>query len=67
MQMFQNLERSMKPGETLKVLCEPCGRRTTWTRTEAIKHCGPDATPADLRWRLTCGGCGVSGRAKVWI
>lgn len=67
MTMFQTLRRSMRAQDTLKILCEACGRRTTWSHGEARTRCGADATPMDIRRRLTCQGCGAEGRARVWI
>ena len=67
MTMFQTLHRSMRSQDTLKLLCEACDRRTTWTHREAVARCGPDATPMDIRRRLKCQGCGAEGRARVWI
>ena len=67
MTMFQNLRRMMGQGGTLKIECEACGRRAIWTQDQAFKRLGPDAIPADIRRRLVCGGCGVAGRAHVWI
>jgi hypothetical protein len=66
MTMFQNLNRSMTGGETLKIACEVCPHRVSWTRTEAIARLGPEATPYDLRRRLTCGVCGAP-RPRVSI
>lgn len=65
--MFQNIHRSLAPSDTLKVQCEPCGHRTTWTYRDAVARCGPDATPSDIRRRLKCKACGAEGRARVWI
>lgn len=67
MTMFQNLNRMMGQGGSLKIECEPCGRRATWSQEEAFKRLGPDATPPDIRRRLVCGDCGIAGRAHVWI
>ena len=65
--MFQTLARTMHPHDTLRIACEGCGRSAGWTRTEAFQRLGPDATPADIRWRLRCDGCGEKGKARVWI
>lgn len=65
-QMFQTLARTMAPADTLKVECG-CGRRTTWTRAQAVKAFGEDASPADIRRRLRCTDCGRSNWATVWI
>lgn len=64
--MFQTLARTMEPSDRLKIACD-CGRRVAWTRSEAFARCGPDTTPADLRRRLRCAGCGLAGQAQVWI
>ena len=65
--MFQNLHRMMGRGGTLKIECEPSGRRVIWTQDQAFTRLGPDATPPDIRRRLVCDGCGTAGRARVWI
>lgn len=65
--MFQTLHRMMAGSATLKIECEACRRRTTWSQDEAFKRLGPDATPYDVRRRLVCGGCGTAGWARVWI
>jgi len=67
MQMFQNLHRTMKSGDQLKIRCEPCGHLVTWSLAEAKAHCGPDATPIDIRRRAKCRQCGAEGRVTVWI
>jgi hypothetical protein len=67
MQMFQNLFRTMKGSDQLKVHCEPCRRLISWTYAEAVAHCGPDATPMDVRARVRCTACGRRGQAQVWI
>lgn len=66
MTMFQNLNRSMAQGDTLKIECEPCERRATWTKAEACRRLGPDATPYDVRRRLACAACGATP-SRVWI
>jgi DNA-directed RNA polymerase subunit RPC12/RpoP len=65
--MFQNLHRMMASGEVLKIACEDCGHRATWTRDDAFRRLGPDATPTDIHRRLVCEGCGAARRARVWI
>jgi len=67
MTMFQNLHRMMDGSATLKIRCEACDHRATWTRDAAFRRLGPDATPFDIRRRLVCAGCGVAGWAHVWI
>jgi hypothetical protein len=67
MTMFQNLHRSMTSGQSLKIRCEACDHQTTLTHCEAVKRCGPDSTPMDIRRRAKCKACGVEGRARVWI
>jgi hypothetical protein len=67
MTMFQNLHRSMGPADTLEIVCEGCGRRASWRQAEAFRKLGSDATPADIRRRLVCTGCGQRGGARVWI
>lgn len=61
--MFQTLERCMPPGTTLAIECKTCGRSATWSRGEAFRLLRPDATPVDVRRRLTCADCG--GHARV--
>lgn len=67
MTMFQNLHRMLSGAATLKMACGGCGREATWTARQALDRLGGDATPADLRRRLVCSGCGKSGGARVWI
>lgn len=67
MQMFQNLRRTMKPGDRLKIQCEACDHRATLTQDDAVSRCGPDATPMEIRRRAQCRSCGAGGRARVWI
>jgi hypothetical protein len=63
--MFQNLARMMGGAETLKMRCERCDHAVTWTRDEAFRWLGPDATPMEVRRRLVCRLC--RGPAQVWI
>lgn len=65
--MFQNLHRSMAPGQTLKIQCEACRHLASLTAMEAKAACGPDATPMDIRRRAKCKACGAEGRVRVWI
>jgi DNA-directed RNA polymerase subunit RPC12/RpoP len=58
MQMFQNLHRTMTAAKPLRITCQDCAHGVAWDRGEAMKRCGPDATPMDLRDRLRCGACG---------
>lgn len=67
MQMFQNLHRTMKPADRLKIQCEGCDHLASLTRAEAAARCGSDATPMDIRRRAHCGRCGAAGQARVWI
>ncbi len=67
MTMFQTLHRMMANATTLKIACEGCGHRANWTCAEAFQRLGSDATPFEIRRRLTCGGCGQPDRARVWI
>jgi len=57
MQMFQTLHRTMSH-RPLRLTCQDCGHEAAWNRSEAMRRCGPDATPMDLRHRLRCGACG---------
>lgn len=67
MTMFQTLHRTMARTDTLKLRCESCGHRVTWTYGEAVRWCGPDATPTDIRRRVRCKACGAEGRVQIWI
>lgn len=67
MQMFQNLHRTMKGADTLKIQCVPCDHLATWVQREASARCGPDATPMDIRDRARCTACGARGQVRVWI
>ena len=67
MQMFQNLHRTMKGVDTLKIECVPCKHLATWGHAEASARCGPDATPMDIRVRARCTACDVKGQVRVWI
>jgi endogenous inhibitor of DNA gyrase (YacG/DUF329 family) len=64
--MFQNLHRSMEGHERLSAQCEACGRKAVWSKEQACRIFGPDATPADVRRRLVCTDCGKA-TARVWI
>ena len=66
MTMFQNLNRSLHQGQTLKVACAACPHQARWSREQAVSRLGPDAIPADVRRRLTCGVCGAPA-PRVWI
>jgi hypothetical protein len=65
--MFQNLHRSLRRDQTLKIACEGCDHQTIWTASEAFARLGPDATPFEIRRRLGCSACGHKGRARFWI
>ncbi len=65
--MFQNLHRTMGREDTLKIRCEACDHQTAWSYAEAVRRCGPDATPMDIRRRSKCKACGVAGRVRAWI
>lgn len=49
MTMFQNLRRMMGGAATLKISCEACGHKATWTCAQAFQRLGGDATPLDCR------------------
>ena len=66
-QMFQNLDRTLEPGQTLKITCGHCGHGAEWDHHEAHRLLGPRATPADCRRRLVCGHCGDGKAVNVWI
>lgn len=65
-QMFQNLHRTMRPYQLLKVQCA-CQHRAVFNRAQAAATFGPDATPMDIRDRATCSACGARGQARIWI
>jgi hypothetical protein len=67
MTMFQNLERSLRQGQTLKLECEACGHSAAWPQREAIAKLGPDAAPYEIRRKVRCGRCGDGARVRVWI
>jgi hypothetical protein len=67
MALFENLHRSLRPDQTLKIRCEACDHLATLTAAQARAGCGPDATPMDIRRRAKCKSCGAEGRARVWI
>lgn len=67
MQMFQNIHRTMKSTDRLKIQCDACDHLATLTYDQAVRACGPDATPSDIRRRAKCKGCGAEGRVRVWI
>ena len=64
-QLFQNLNRSLRPHQVLKAQCEDCHRRVTFARPEAVRLFGSDATPMEIRARLVCRAC--RGSARIWI
>ena len=65
--MFDTLHRVMaRPGDTLKLRCENCGHAARLTRERAFAVFGPDASPFEIRQRVTCTACGAHGRSKVW-
>jgi hypothetical protein len=69
MTMFQNLNRSMTQGETLKIGCSGCLDVDRLSRAAAIARFGPEATPFDLRHQVakaSCRACGTVG-LRVWI
>lgn len=43
--MFQNLRRTMKASDTLKIRCEACDYAKVWTQAQAFQRFGPDAAP----------------------
>lgn len=66
--MFETLARVMTASsQTLKIRCRVCGRRTAWTRAEAMAALGAHASPFAVRRRLVCKRCGARGGADVWI
>jgi hypothetical protein len=67
MTMFQNLHRSLPPHQRLQIECGACGRKASWTRDEAFRKLGLDATPPDIRRRLVCGACGRGDAVRIWI
>ena len=67
MALFENLLRTLRPDQTLKLECGHCRHRVEWSRHEAIERLGPGATPASIRRRVCCGHCGETGDVDVWI
>ncbi|OHB26261.1 MAG: hypothetical protein A2790_20050 [Phenylobacterium sp. RIFCSPHIGHO2_01_FULL_69_31] len=67
MTMFQNLHRSMTASQTLKVQCDVCRHLGAFSAAEAKKVFGSDATPMEIRRRVTCKVCRAAGRARIWI
>jgi DNA-directed RNA polymerase subunit RPC12/RpoP len=65
--MFQNLNRMLVAGGTLKIRCDACGHQVTWPKSFAVERLGGDATPYELRRRLACSACGKKGFVSVWI
>ncbi|WP_309090787.1 hypothetical protein [Phenylobacterium sp.] len=66
-QMFQTLARTLLPHQGLGLECARCGRRATWPRDEAMRRLGPDSTPADVRRRLKCAGCGAREAVRLRV
>ncbi len=66
MTMFQNLSRSMRYHDTLKIECE-CGHKAEFSHKDAVQVFGGDATPADIRRRLRCTQCKQVGRVSATI
>ena len=64
--MFQTLHRMMANGGTLQVACEACPHASSLDRDVAFRLLGPDASPAEVRAKLRCSGCG-QGSPRVWI
>jgi hypothetical protein len=68
MMMFQTLARVMtSPVDTLHIACGACGHEAAWSRADAFKRLGPDATPVKARERLRCAVCGDTRRVRLWI
>lgn len=67
MTMFQNLRRSMRPYDTLKIECETCAHRVRLTPAQARASFGADATPMSIRNQSACPNCGAGQPMKVWI
>lgn len=67
MTMFQNLHRSMRPYDSLKLTCEVCERQVRFSEAQARACFGAEATPQSIRKLSRCPNCGAEGRMKVWI
>lgn len=65
MAMYENLGRTMKPYQALKIACDDCSHQVTWSYADAIDRLGPHASPSEIRARLVCSLCG--GPARIWI
>lgn len=67
MTMFQNLRRSMRRTDTLKLACEACGHEVALRYDAATQRFGDSATPSDVRRRAICSGCGERQALRIWI
>ena len=66
--MFETLGRVMvAPTATLKLDCEACGHRRTYSRTQAFAIFGIDASPFVVRRRSVCAQCGERRRVVASI
>lgn len=62
--MFQTLERVLGPTDALRATCR-CGHEKVWPWREAFGAFRADATPQDVRQRLTCIPCRLAGRPRT--
>lgn len=67
MTMFQNLHRTLKPDDTLKLKCGRCGHQREWPANDAMRIYGGDAAPYDIDRVSKCGSCGEKRRISIWI
>jgi hypothetical protein len=65
--MFENLGRTLRPDQTLKLRCDACGHPAAFDRETAFKLFDPDASPFEVRRRSRCRHCEASGLVRVWI
>lgn len=64
--MFQNLARSMRYHDTLKIECE-CGHKAEFSHKDAVQVFGSHASPFEIRSRLRCTKCKQVGRVSATI
>lgn len=66
MTRYETLGTTLRFQDQLHVSCA-CGRRAEFSRADAIRLFGEDATPYDIRKRLRCSRCHLVGKADVTI
>ncbi len=66
--MFETLQRVMSDAaDRLNLRCEACGHGAEMSRERSFAAFGPDASPFEIRRRVTCTACGARGQTRVWI